>query len=122
VGLRRVERCGIPLKPKPGLTPISRHAVLERSACAPFIKERRMECLDATSLRRKSGQMGHPAFVAGEAGSIESLLSRLLAYCLQQGELNASGLGLLFSDLQPALRLRFDNVQVAALFCDPDLA
>src|ERR1700677_4793428 len=56
-------------KQKYGLTPISCHAVLERSACAPFIKERRMECLDATSLRRKSGQMGHPAFVAGEASS-----------------------------------------------------
>jgi hypothetical protein len=38
-----------------GLTPISCHAVLEGSACAPFIKERRMECLSATSLRRKSG-------------------------------------------------------------------
>jgi hypothetical protein len=24
-----------------------------------------MECINATSLRRKSGQMGHPAFVAG---------------------------------------------------------
>jgi hypothetical protein len=43
-----------------GLTPISCHALLERSACAPFIKERRMECINATSLRRKSGQMGHP--------------------------------------------------------------
>jgi len=49
-----------PLKPKYGLTPISCHAVLEMSACAPFIKERRMECVNATSLRRKSGQMGHP--------------------------------------------------------------
>ena len=55
---KRVECCGIPLKPKPGLTPISCHAVLERSACAPFIKERRMECVNATSLRRKSGQWG----------------------------------------------------------------
>jgi hypothetical protein len=26
-----------------------------------------MECINATSLHRKSGQMGHPAFVAGEA-------------------------------------------------------
>jgi hypothetical protein len=43
---------------KPGLTPISCHAVLERSACAPFIKERRMECINATSLRRKSRQWG----------------------------------------------------------------
>jgi hypothetical protein len=29
-------RAIIPLKPKEGLTPISCHAVLERSACAPF--------------------------------------------------------------------------------------
>jgi len=43
---------------KQGLTPISCHAVLERSACAPFIKERRMKCINATSLRRKSGQWG----------------------------------------------------------------
>jgi hypothetical protein len=60
-------RATIPLKPKYGLTPISCHAVLERSACAPFIKERRMGCSNATSLRRKSGQMGHPALVAGVA-------------------------------------------------------
>jgi hypothetical protein len=59
---RRVECCGIPLKPKRGLTPISCHAALERSACAPFIKERRMECINATSLRRKSGQWGTQLF------------------------------------------------------------
>jgi hypothetical protein len=63
-------RAIIPLKPKEGLTPISCHAVLERSACAPFIKERRMECINATRLRRKSGQMGHPAVVAGLAKTI----------------------------------------------------
>src|ERR1700679_1214759 len=53
-----------------GLTPISCHALLERSACAPFIKERRVECINATSLRRKSGQMGHPAIVACVAKTI----------------------------------------------------
>jgi hypothetical protein len=52
---------------------MSCHAVLERSACAPFIKERRMECINATSLRRKSGQMGHPALVAGVAKTMPSL-------------------------------------------------
>src|SRR6202453_2789755 len=52
------------LKPEDGLNPISCHAVLERSTCAPFIKERRMECINATSLHRKSGQMGHPALIA----------------------------------------------------------
>jgi len=54
----QIECCGIPLKPKYGLTPISCHAALERSACAPFIKERRMECLNATTLHRKSGPWG----------------------------------------------------------------
>src|SRR5271154_4158021 len=61
------ECCGIPLKPKAGLTPISCHAVLERSACAPFIKERRMECINATSLRRKSGQWGTQPSLLGRA-------------------------------------------------------
>jgi hypothetical protein len=53
-----------------GLTPISCHAVLERSACAPFIKERRMKCINATTLRRKSGQWGTPTFVAGAGGRV----------------------------------------------------
>jgi hypothetical protein len=65
-----VEVRGIPHKPKSGLTPISCHAVLERSACAPFIKERRMECINATSLCRKSGQWGtQPSLPVLEAGS-----------------------------------------------------
>jgi hypothetical protein len=74
------------------------------------------------------GAKGHPAFVAGEESlsflsphHIEGPVG-LLARCLEQGEFNASGLGFLFSDLQPAFRLRFDYVQVATLFCDPDLA
>ena len=50
---------------KQGLTPISCHAVPERSAYAPFIKERRMERINATSLHMKSGQMGHPTFSTG---------------------------------------------------------
>jgi hypothetical protein len=63
---RNVECCGIPLKPTEGSTPISCHALLDRPACAPFSKERCMECINATSLHRKSGPWGHPAFVAGE--------------------------------------------------------
>jgi hypothetical protein len=57
-----------PTQAKPGLTPISCHAVLERSACAPFIKERRMQCINATSLRRKSGQWGTQPSVPVQAG------------------------------------------------------
>ncbi len=53
-----------------GLTPISCHAVSERSACAPFIKERRMKCINATGFRRKSGQMGTPTFVTGAGGMV----------------------------------------------------
>jgi hypothetical protein len=69
---RSVECCGIPLKPAEGLTPIFCHAALERSACAPFIKERRMECINATSLRRKSGQWGtQPSLPAKKAGHHE---------------------------------------------------
>src|ERR1700684_3093586 len=66
-----------PLKPKPGLTPISWQAVPERSACAPFIKERRMDSINATSLRRKSGQWGTQPLVAGE-GSSPLLVSQRL--------------------------------------------
>ena len=32
------------------------YAVLDRSACAPFRKERRMKCFEATKLHRKSGE------------------------------------------------------------------
>jgi hypothetical protein len=38
-----MEGGAIPLKPKDGLTPISCHEAREGSACAPFIKERRVE-------------------------------------------------------------------------------
>ena len=57
---------------------------------------------------------------SGENTRSENQLASL-ACRLQQGELNASGLGLVCSDLHPALRLRFDNVQVAAFLRDPDL-
>src|SRR5271163_706423 len=68
---KHVEYCGIPLKPKPGLTPISCHAVLERSARAPFVKERRIKCINATSLHRKSGQWGtQPSLLAQFSDSI----------------------------------------------------
>jgi hypothetical protein len=96
-----------------------------------------MRCINATSLRRKSGQRGTQLSLPAEESlsflsHVERDLGRaphhiegpvgLLARCLEQGEFNASGLGFLFSDLQPAFRLRFDYVQVATLFCDPDLA
>jgi hypothetical protein len=36
-------------------TRISCHAALDRAACAPFRRERRMKCVNATNLNRKSG-------------------------------------------------------------------
>jgi hypothetical protein len=35
-----------------------------------------MECINATSLRRKSGQLGHPALVAGAGGSTKTFYSQ----------------------------------------------
>ena len=52
-------------------SPISCQAVLEKDACAPFIKERRMECVNATSLRRKSGRGG--PYASGGWGVARSL-------------------------------------------------
>src|ERR1700679_3456423 len=69
-------RAIIPLKPKYGLTPISCHAALERSACAPFIKERRIKCINATSLHRKSGQWGTQSLCRRCNCSFKSLPNR----------------------------------------------
>jgi hypothetical protein len=43
------------LSSRPKRTRISCHAALERTACAPFRKERRMDFAEATNLHRKSG-------------------------------------------------------------------
>jgi hypothetical protein len=69
--------------PKKGLTPISCHAVLERSARAPFIKERRMECINATRLRRKSGPWGTQHLL------LRDVASPLRAHNPQRGEKTA---------------------------------
>ncbi len=34
------------------------HAALDKTACAPFFKERRMKCAEPTELHRKSGMWG----------------------------------------------------------------
>jgi hypothetical protein len=41
-------------------TPNFLYAALDTSACAPFIKERRMKFAEPTKLRRKSGIWGTP--------------------------------------------------------------
>jgi hypothetical protein len=41
------------------------HAILDKIACAPFVKERRMEFTEPTKLHRKSGVWGTLGSVAG---------------------------------------------------------
>jgi hypothetical protein len=40
---------------RPERTRISCHAALEKAACAPFRKEGRRKCINATKVNRKSG-------------------------------------------------------------------
>jgi hypothetical protein len=44
-----------PLSSRPERTRISCHAALDKSTCAPFRKEGRMKCINATRFHRKSG-------------------------------------------------------------------
>jgi hypothetical protein len=43
------------LSSRPERTRISCHAVLDKATCAPFRKEGRMKCSNATKVKRKSG-------------------------------------------------------------------
>src|ERR1700689_3888536 len=43
-------------------TPDSCHAALDKTACAPFSKERRMKFAEPSKLNRNPGGMGHPPF------------------------------------------------------------
>jgi hypothetical protein len=43
------------LSSRPERTRISCHAALDKAACAPFLKERRMMFANATNIYRKSG-------------------------------------------------------------------
>ena len=57
-------------------TRISCHAALERTACAPFHEERRMQLIEATKFHRKSGE-GRPPNVSPARkgwGSIPSMM------------------------------------------------
>jgi hypothetical protein len=54
----RVESRGIPHLPKPGRYPDFLYAALDKTACAPFSKERRMKCVEPNRLNRKSGIWG----------------------------------------------------------------
>jgi hypothetical protein len=44
-----------PLPSRPERTRISCHAALDKTTCAPFRKEGRMKCTNATKFHRKSG-------------------------------------------------------------------
>jgi hypothetical protein len=43
------------LSSRPERTRISCHAAMDKAACAPFRKEGRMKCTNATKVNRKSG-------------------------------------------------------------------
>jgi hypothetical protein len=45
----------LPLSSRPKRTRISCHAALDKAACAPFCKGKRMKCTNATKFHRKSG-------------------------------------------------------------------
>jgi hypothetical protein len=53
-----VDSRGIPHLPKPGRYPYFRYAVPKSATCAVFIKESRMEFLEANQLHRKYGLWG----------------------------------------------------------------
>jgi hypothetical protein len=44
-----------PLSSRPKRTRISCHAALDKATCAPFRKEGRMKCTNASKFHRKSG-------------------------------------------------------------------
>ena len=54
---------GIPHPPKPGRYPYFLYAVPKSATCAAFIKESRLEFLEANQLHRKYGLWGHLSFV-----------------------------------------------------------
>jgi hypothetical protein len=61
VNLNRLEGkvCGIPhLAKNERDAPNFLYAALDRAACAPLFKERRMKCREPTKLHRKSGVWG----------------------------------------------------------------
>jgi hypothetical protein len=51
------------------------YAALERTACAPFIKERRMKFREPTKLHRKSGDVGHPRPLFGGQASTDTTVT-----------------------------------------------
>src|ERR1700677_4331675 len=61
VNQRKVESRGIPhLAKNERDAPNFLYAALDKIACAPFFKERRIRLGGTTELRRKSGGVGHP--------------------------------------------------------------
>jgi hypothetical protein len=59
-----VGRCGIPHLAKDERdAPNFLHAALDKAACAPFFKERRMKSTEPTTLHRKSGMWGTRGFL-----------------------------------------------------------
>jgi hypothetical protein len=59
---------GIPHLPKPGRYPYFLYAVPKSATCAAFIKESRMEFIEANQLHRKYGVWGTRHLPPGERG------------------------------------------------------
>jgi hypothetical protein len=59
-------------------TPNFLHAAPDKTACAPFFKERRMEFAEPTKLLRKSGIWGTPRFLEGTGFFAKVVVARKL--------------------------------------------
>jgi hypothetical protein len=63
----QIERCGIPhLAKNERDAPNFLYAALDKIACAPFFKERRMKCAEPTKFHRKSGMWGTRESLQGQ--------------------------------------------------------
>jgi hypothetical protein len=69
-------------------TRISCYAASDRTACAAFFAESRMQLGNATSLDRKSGDMGHPSRTL-EAVNAANLLAGALRVSVSGGTAEA---------------------------------
>jgi hypothetical protein len=65
-----VKGCGIPYLAKNERdAPNFLHAALDKIACAPFVKERRIKFAEPTTPHRKSGIWGTRDFLLGQMGT-----------------------------------------------------
>jgi hypothetical protein len=78
---RTVEICGAPhLAKNERDTPNFLHVALDKTACAPFFKERRMKSAEPMNLHRKSGIWGTQGLWSGQRAAMASQKLRCNAY------------------------------------------